>query len=91
MTGSVVLAVDGSESARRAMQWCANYAPVAGAKVTVVHAVEIGYSFYELGAGATAPHPTHGRGIAGGQTSPGRSTKFLIFEKARDKQTIRSE
>jgi nucleotide-binding universal stress UspA family protein len=37
------------------MQWCANYAPVAGAKVTVVHAVEIGYSFYELGAGATAP------------------------------------
>src|SRR4029078_4167762 len=54
-TGSAVLAVGGSESARRAMQWCANYAPVAGAKVTVVHAVEIGYSFYELGERATTP------------------------------------
>lgn len=36
----IVVAVDGSEHARRAVEWCARYAPALGAEVVAVHAVE---------------------------------------------------
>lgn len=38
---TVVLGVDGSEHAERAVEWCANYAAERGAGVVVVHAVEL--------------------------------------------------
>jgi nucleotide-binding universal stress UspA family protein len=37
----IVVGIDGSEAAARAVEWCATYAPALGAKVVVVHAVEM--------------------------------------------------
>ena len=36
----ILVGVDGSEHARRAVSWCAKYAPALGAEVVAVHAIE---------------------------------------------------
>ena len=40
MSSRIVVAVDGSDSAHRAVEWCASVAPVLGAEVVAVHAIE---------------------------------------------------
>jgi nucleotide-binding universal stress UspA family protein len=52
VSGPVVLALDGSEHAARAAEWCAAYAKAVGADVLVVHAVD---NFYDFGSGAPVP------------------------------------
>lgn len=57
MTPCMVLAMDESEHATRAMNWCAAHAGALGAEVVVVHALDIPYAF-GFGAplaAATAP------------------------------------
>lgn len=39
--GTIVVGVDGSEPAARAVSWCARHAPSLGAAVLVVHAVDL--------------------------------------------------
>ncbi|HUI49176.1 MAG TPA: universal stress protein [Acidimicrobiia bacterium] len=41
MTAKIVLAVDGSEHCARATHWCAEHATALGARVVVVHAVDM--------------------------------------------------
>jgi nucleotide-binding universal stress UspA family protein len=41
MGTKIVVGVDGSDHAQRAVEWCAAYAPVLDADVVVVHAVEV--------------------------------------------------
>jgi len=41
MTMRIVVGVDGSEQASRAVEWCAKYAVALGAEVVVVHAIDI--------------------------------------------------
>lgn len=40
MSTKIVVGVDGSESATRAVEWCAQHAPALDAEVVAVHAVE---------------------------------------------------
>jgi nucleotide-binding universal stress UspA family protein len=37
----IVVGVDGSEGSKRAVAWCARFAPPLGAEVVVVHALEL--------------------------------------------------
>ena len=57
MTMRMVLAVDESEHAARAMKWCAEHAGALDAEVVVVHALEIAYVFGFGSPLALAPPP----------------------------------
>jgi len=52
MKTKILLAVDDSEHAARAMKWCAEHADAIDADVVVVHAVDKDYAF---GSGAPIP------------------------------------
>ena len=41
MTMKIVVGVDGSEPAHRALEWCASHAPALDAEVIAVHAIEM--------------------------------------------------
>jgi nucleotide-binding universal stress UspA family protein len=41
MAHRIVVAIDGSESASRAVQWCAEHAGALGAEVVAVHALQV--------------------------------------------------
>jgi nucleotide-binding universal stress UspA family protein len=45
MTTRIVLAMDESQHAARAMKWCADHADALDAEVVVVHALDIAYIF----------------------------------------------
>ncbi len=53
---TIVGGVDGSESAHRAVEWCARYAPALGAEVIAVHAVEM--PVFAAPGGGYMPVPT---------------------------------
>jgi nucleotide-binding universal stress UspA family protein len=57
MTKRIVLAVDESEHARRAVEWCAEHASALGAEVVVVHALDITFIFGFGSPLALAPPP----------------------------------
>jgi nucleotide-binding universal stress UspA family protein len=52
MKTKILLAVDDSEDAARAMRWCAEYARALDADVVVLHSVDMDYAF---GSGAPIP------------------------------------
>ncbi len=52
----IVVGVDGSESAHRAIEWCARYASALGAEVIAVHAVEM--PVFAAPGGGYMPVPT---------------------------------
>jgi nucleotide-binding universal stress UspA family protein len=58
MTAPIVLAVDGSPSSRRAVEWCAAYAARMGADVTVVHAIELPVYGTSISPYVPIPYPT---------------------------------
>jgi nucleotide-binding universal stress UspA family protein len=57
MTMRIVVAVDESEHAARAMKWCADHAAALDAEVVVVHALDIAYVFGFGSPLALAPPP----------------------------------
>ena len=53
MRMKIVVGVDESEQANRAVEWCANYAVTLDAEVVVIHAIDIG--FYASPVGSVVP------------------------------------
>lgn len=51
----IIVGVDGSEHANRAIEWCAKYAPALDAEVVAVHAIDI--PFYVSPTTASLPPP----------------------------------
>jgi len=54
----IVVGVDGSEPAHRAVEWCATYAAALDAEVVVVHAIDMPVYLSTVGTSQPIPRPS---------------------------------